>query len=161
MLPNRKNLRESPESPPSSLWFRGACDFGKNMGIIIAALLLAVALSSTAGALIRCHVRRRNRRRHSDAALEMPAAGHSAVPPTEVIPAVVFSAGEILPVVGAADCAICLLEFAAGDTVRILPNCGHGFHVRCIDVWISSQQSCPTCRKSSLPQPEMLATDGV
>ncbi|PKU87219.1 RING-H2 finger protein ATL72 [Dendrobium catenatum] len=163
MLPNRKVLGESPAAPPSSEWgpFSGAGDFGKNMGIIIAALLLALALGFTAGALIRRHLHRRNRRRHPDASLEKPTAGHLAVLPPESIPAVVFSAGEGLPSAGPAECAICLLEFTDGDAVRILPNCGHGFHVRCIDVWISSRQSCPTCRKSCLPQPERLSTDGV
>ncbi|GFP96272.1 RING-H2 finger protein atl8 [Phtheirospermum japonicum] len=30
-------------------------------------------------------------------------------------------------------CAIFLAEFAAGDEIRVLPQCGHSFHVDCID----------------------------
>ncbi|XP_022857534.1 RING-H2 finger protein ATL8-like isoform X1 [Olea europaea var. sylvestris] len=45
------------------------------------------------------------------------------------------------------DCAICLSEFAAGDEVRMLPPCDHGFHVACIDTWLESHSSCPSCRK--------------
>ncbi|WCJ44749.1 RING-H2 finger protein ATL80 [Euphorbia peplus] len=45
------------------------------------------------------------------------------------------------------DCAICLAEFAAGDEIRILPQCGHGFHVSCIDTWLGSHSSCPSCRQ--------------
>ncbi|KAH6782816.1 RING/U-box superfamily protein [Perilla frutescens var. hirtella] len=45
------------------------------------------------------------------------------------------------------DCAICLAEFAAGDEIRVLPQCGHGFHVGCIDTWLGSHSSCPSCRQ--------------
>ncbi|XP_052205363.1 RING-H2 finger protein ATL78-like [Diospyros lotus] len=44
------------------------------------------------------------------------------------------------------ECVICLSEFVAGERVRILPTCNHGFHVRCIDKWLNSHSSCPTCR---------------
>ncbi|RID56224.1 hypothetical protein BRARA_G03437 [Brassica rapa] len=46
-----------------------------------------------------------------------------------------------------AECAICLTEFAAGDELRVLPQCGHGFHVGCIDTWLGSHSSCPSCRQ--------------
>jgi len=45
------------------------------------------------------------------------------------------------------ECVICLSEFVNGDKVRILPKCNHGFHVRCIDRWLSSHSSCPKCRQ--------------
>ncbi|XP_016201329.1 RING-H2 finger protein ATL8 [Arachis ipaensis] len=46
-----------------------------------------------------------------------------------------------------AECAICLSDFAAGDEIRVLPQCGHGFHVACIDTWLGSHSSCPSCRQ--------------
>lgn len=45
------------------------------------------------------------------------------------------------------DCAICLAEYADGDEIRVLPQCGHGFHVGCIDKWLGSHSSCPSCRQ--------------
>ncbi|GFP78951.1 RING-H2 finger protein atl8 [Phtheirospermum japonicum] len=45
------------------------------------------------------------------------------------------------------DCAICLAEFAAGEEIRVLPQCGHGFHVVCIDTWLGCHSSCPSCRQ--------------
>lgn len=45
------------------------------------------------------------------------------------------------------DCAICLVEFGEGDEIRVLPQCGHGFHVNCIDPWLGSHSSCPSCRQ--------------
>ncbi|KAJ3676934.1 hypothetical protein LUZ60_002658 [Juncus effusus] len=48
--------------------------------------------------------------------------------------------------VGAADCAVCLGDFADGDLVRLLPKCGHAFHVPCIDTWLRAHVNCPLCR---------------
>ncbi|KAG2593171.1 RING-H2 finger protein ATL74-like [Panicum virgatum] len=66
-----------------------------------------------------------------------------ALPPPVVYPPEVELAG-----CGAAECAICLTEFAHGDRVRALPHCNHGFHVRCIDRWLAARQTCPTCRRA-------------
>ena len=46
-----------------------------------------------------------------------------------------------------AECAICLAEFVDGDQIRVLPQCGHGFHPTCVDTWLSSHSSCPSCRQ--------------
>lgn len=43
-------------------------------------------------------------------------------------------------------CAICLVDFSNGDKIRVLPNCAHRYHVTCIDKWLLSHSSCPTCR---------------
>ncbi|KAJ6752397.1 hypothetical protein OIU85_002794 [Salix viminalis] len=48
------------------------------------------------------------------------------------------------------DCAICLSEFLEGEGIRVLGRCNHGFHVHCIEKWLSSHSSCPTCRRSCL-----------
>ncbi|KAK4578177.1 hypothetical protein RGQ29_028354 [Quercus rubra] len=49
------------------------------------------------------------------------------------------------------ECAICLSEFVEGEGIRVLGRCNHGFHVNCIQQWLSSHTSCPTCRCSCLP----------
>ncbi|KAF0921400.1 hypothetical protein E2562_006969 [Oryza meyeriana var. granulata] len=46
----------------------------------------------------------------------------------------------------AADCAVCITELAAGEAARLLPRCGHGFHVECVDMWLRSHSTCPLCR---------------
>jgi len=48
------------------------------------------------------------------------------------------------------DCPICLSEFVEGEKLRILPGCCHSFHMDCIDAWLISNSSCPSCRKSPL-----------
>ncbi|MED6180738.1 hypothetical protein PIB30_012887 [Stylosanthes scabra] len=45
------------------------------------------------------------------------------------------------------ECVICLSDFTNGEKLRILPKCNHGFHVRCIDKWLTSHSSCPKCRQ--------------
>ncbi|XP_020232474.1 RING-H2 finger protein ATL74 [Cajanus cajan] len=44
------------------------------------------------------------------------------------------------------NCVICLADFSDGDPIRFLPKCNHYFHVICIDKWLLSHSSCPTCR---------------
>ncbi|KAL6898086.1 hypothetical protein ACP4OV_006682 [Aristida adscensionis] len=44
------------------------------------------------------------------------------------------------------DCAVCLCEFAGEDRLRLLPLCGHAFHIDCIDTWLLSNSTCPLCR---------------
>ncbi|KAI5072064.1 hypothetical protein GOP47_0012170 [Adiantum capillus-veneris] len=51
-----------------------------------------------------------------------------------------------------ADCAICLCEFVGDDQLRLLPSCGHAFHMDCIDTWLLSHSTCPLCRTMLLPE---------
>ncbi|KAL3531670.1 hypothetical protein ACH5RR_005191 [Cinchona calisaya] len=55
-----------------------------------------------------------------------------------------------------AECSICLALFQEGDKVKVLPQCHHGFHYECVDKWLSTQSTCPLCRKPIL-QPASLA----
>lgn len=54
------------------------------------------------------------------------------------------------------ECAVCLGEFEENEKLRIIPNCGHVFHIDCIDVWLQNNPNCPLCRNSisiSIPIP--------
>nr|XP_009782995.1 PREDICTED: RING-H2 finger protein ATL56-like [Nicotiana sylvestris]XP_009782996.1 PREDICTED: RING-H2 finger protein ATL56-like [Nicotiana sylvestris] len=44
------------------------------------------------------------------------------------------------------DCAICLEGFKEGELCRNLPGCGHLFHVKCVDSWLTRVLNCPICR---------------
>ncbi|MFS7990237.1 putative transcription factor C2H2 family [Helianthus anomalus] len=44
------------------------------------------------------------------------------------------------------ECAVCLGDLEDDDMVRLLPNCKHLFHVKCIDEWFVGHTSCPVCR---------------
>jgi hypothetical protein len=56
------------------------------------------------------------------------------------------------------DCAVCLCEFDAEDRLRLLPLCGHAFHLDCIDTWLLSNSTCPLCR-GVLFAPGLMAED--
>lgn len=44
-------------------------------------------------------------------------------------------------------CVICLSEVETGETVRLLPRCGHRFHAQaCVDVWLRQHNNCPICK---------------
>ncbi|KAM7512031.1 hypothetical protein LguiB_010906 [Lonicera macranthoides] len=47
-----------------------------------------------------------------------------------------------------AQCTICLGEYQEKEVLRIMPKCGHSFHLSCIDVWLRKQSTCPVCRLS-------------
>jgi len=44
-------------------------------------------------------------------------------------------------------CPICLVDYSDGDELRVLP-CGHYLHRSCLDAWLASNPSCPSCRYS-------------
>ncbi|KAE8815216.1 RING-H2 finger protein ATL66 [Hordeum vulgare] len=58
----------------------------------------------------------------------------------------------------AAQCPICLGEFAEGESVKALPRCGHCFHPECVDAWLCSHPSCPVCRGSLLADTSTIKT---
>ncbi|CAL9091502.1 unnamed protein product [Musa textilis] len=60
----------------------------------------------------------------------------------------VFLYNAIIGVKDPFDCAVCLCEFEADDKLRLLPKCGHAFHLDCIDTWLLSHSACPLCRRS-------------
>ncbi|CAI5469091.1 unnamed protein product [Closterium sp. Yama58-4] len=45
------------------------------------------------------------------------------------------------------ECAVCLGEYAAGERIKVVPACAHGFHADCIDLWLAAKTTCPICRR--------------
>ncbi|XP_052175972.1 RING-H2 finger protein ATL70-like [Diospyros lotus] len=46
-------------------------------------------------------------------------------------------------------CSICLADYKGSDMLRLLPDCGHLFHLRCVDPWLRLHPTCPVCRATS------------
>lgn len=50
-------------------------------------------------------------------------------------------------------CSICLGDYKGNDMLRVLPDCEHVFHLKCIDPWLRMNPTCPLCRTSPIPTP--------
>lgn len=50
-------------------------------------------------------------------------------------------------------CPICLGDYKGNHLLRLLPDCNHLFHLKCIDMWLRLNPTCPVCRTSPLPTP--------
>jgi E3 ubiquitin-protein ligase ATL10/75/76/77/78 len=124
--------------------------FGSSLVIIIAALLFSILCILGVNGVARCRLIYRRWRGASEASLDMdverPQIGIEKND-LKVFPTTVYRAGYPL---GALDCPICLAEFMEGEKVRVLPDCCHSFHADCIDAWLVSNASCPSCRHSLL-----------
>lgn len=133
-------------------------NFDTNMVIILAALLCALIGVLGLNSILRCALRCTR-----IFVLETPEQAAARLAATGLkkrdlkqIPVAVYRTGLNIPET-ATECPICLGEFADGEKVRVLPNCNHEFHVRCIDTWLLSHSSCPNCRLSLIQQPPAAA----
>uniref|UniRef100_A0ACD5U2T0 Uncharacterized protein n=1 Tax=Avena sativa TaxID=4498 RepID=A0ACD5U2T0_AVESA len=132
----------------------GDSAFDTNVVIILAALFFALLFAVGLNSLARCALRCGGRGGAAAADGETAAASARAARRNgggikrrvlRSLPVEVYGAGDGEDIDDV--CAICLGEFVDGEKVRVLPRCGHGFHVRCVDAWLVSHGSCPTCRR--------------
>ncbi|GAB4827698.1 hypothetical protein Ancab_034584 [Ancistrocladus abbreviatus] len=147
--PQRILLDHSNGSKVHGSYASGEANFDANMMIILAVLLCVLICALGLNSIVRCALRCVHRMAsesadETSARLAIKGLKRSAL---RQIPIVVYGMHNSRKMKGT-DCIICLGEFEEGDKVRVLPMCCHGFHVRCIDIWLLSHSSCPTCRQS-------------
>lgn len=140
---------ESPESSPEMTNVAKA-SFDSSLAIILAALLCSVLCALGVSAVVRCRLRCRRWLLVSEPSLVVGVEGaNTGIKKIDIkaLPATVYRSGFSNT---GMDCPICLAEFVEGENVRILPECCHSFHADCIDAWLVSNPSCPSCRHSLL-----------
>ncbi|CAN0865362.1 RING-H2 finger protein ATL78 [Linum grandiflorum] len=139
-----------PATPPPPPAAASDSTFDANVVMVLSVLLCALICSLGLNSIIRCALRcshlvpagQLSTTSGGSAATRLANTGIKKKA-LKTFPVVTFSDGGLNL---DAECVICLSEFAAGDRVKILPKCNHGFHVKCIDKWLGSHSSCPTCR---------------
>ncbi|ESQ39911.1 hypothetical protein EUTSA_v10001049mg [Eutrema salsugineum] len=131
--------------------YSDSTDFQANASVLLILLVSALICALSLYAAIRCFLRPTLETDDEDHKPD-PEADVSSTIPT---PTLVYSSD--LELAGAeAECAICLSEFEQGESIQVLEKCHHGFHVKCINKWLSSRSSCPTCRTSIFSQQHTL-----
>ncbi|XAR61513.1 hypothetical protein NMG60_11015958 [Bertholletia excelsa] len=132
------STRESDQSP-------AAYNVDSDFVVILAALLCALICVLGLAAVARCAWIRRISARASNRPAPSPLANKGLKKKVlNSLPKLTYAVENAAKF---SDCAICLAEFVVGDEIRVLPQCGHGFHVGCIDTWLGSHSSCPSCRQ--------------
>ncbi|KAF8759419.1 hypothetical protein HU200_010466 [Digitaria exilis] len=127
------------------------------LGVATTVLFLAsvtyIALTTLFGCLCAGGGRSSSHRRDADPS---PAAAEETKRALEEIPVVVVAVPARDPGEEAeGECAVCLGEYAAGEEVRVLPACRHGFHRECVDRWLLTRApTCPVCRATVAARPE-------
>lgn len=150
------NMNSSRES------LTGDTNFDTNMVFILAALLCALICALGFNSIVRCALRCSSHRfafeTPDDVVARLVSKKGLKKSALHQIPIVVYgSGGSGITSFAATDCPICLGEFMDGEKIRVLPKCNHGFHVRCIDTWLPSHSSCPTCRQSLLEHDQTIS----
>ncbi|KAK6150720.1 hypothetical protein DH2020_015652 [Rehmannia glutinosa] len=149
LLLNNPLYNSPPQSPPpSSTHDNNNNSFDANVVMVLSVLLCALICSLGLNSIIRCALR----------CSSLAAADSNDTGPTarlantgikkkalKTFPIICYATELKMPGLDT-ECVICLSDFALGERVRVLPKCHHGFHVRCIDKWLNSHSSCPTCR---------------
>eukprot|EP01018_Ginkgo_biloba_P028857 Gb_14788 [translate_table: standard] len=125
--------------------------FDPNIIVVLAALLCAVMAALGFNYIIRCALSctRRIVVQSSDDVAAPVAVLNTGLNKMAIkaLPTIIYAKhSQLPPQVASTDCPICLTEFAEGENIRVLPKCNHRFHIQCIDTWLLSHSSCPTCR---------------
>ncbi|KAF0902630.1 hypothetical protein E2562_018261 [Oryza meyeriana var. granulata] len=139
----------SPEQQPASSSTSPQLDY--DVVVILAAMLCALVCALGLNSMLQCVVRCTRRAVAEPVGWVEHRRANVGLKREDVValPVATYVAS---PAPAAAGCAICLSDFADGERIRLLPACGHRFHVVCIDRWLVAHCSCPTCRRRPSPE---------
>ncbi|KAI3921906.1 hypothetical protein MKX01_005595 [Papaver californicum] len=136
-------------------------NFDTNVVMVLSILLCALICALGLNSIIRCFLSCSNRVAHDSGDTPPVQSANTGIKEKalKTFPVVTYLSGLKLQGLDT-ECVICLSELAQGERVRILPKCNHGFHIKCIDKWLSSHSSCPTCRHCLIETCEKIINGG-
>ncbi|KAI3784260.1 hypothetical protein L1987_43355 [Smallanthus sonchifolius] len=148
----RTGVEAIAASPPAPSPYTVNKSFDANVVMVLSVLLCALVCSLGLNSIIRCALRcsslfRSESTTSQDSTPTRLANTGIKKKALNTFPTVRYWEGLKLPGLDK-ECAICLSDFVSEEQVKILPICSHGFHVQCVDKWLGSHSSCPTCRHS-------------
>ncbi|XP_057492803.1 RING-H2 finger protein ATL78-like [Actinidia eriantha] len=122
--------------------YPGDNSFDANVVMVLSVLLCALICSLGLNSIIRCALRCSNLVASASGNTPSARLANTGIKKKarRTFPLVNYSTGMEF------ECVICLSEFTLGERIKVLPKCHHGFHPQCIDKWLNSHSSCPTCR---------------
>lgn len=125
--------------------------FDPNLLVILAALMCALVFALCINFIVKWALRCSQMiaigySSSRDVTEEIPCSNGLDKSAIRALPTVVYAATQSQDA-GQKDCPICLADFVDGENVRVLPKCSHYFHRKCIDRWLLSHSTCPTCRQ--------------
>ncbi|XP_044961260.1 probable E3 ubiquitin-protein ligase ATL44 [Hordeum vulgare subsp. vulgare] len=161
--PSKQSPSPSPLPPPLPEHQQPAPAMAvdSDMAVILASLLCALVCILGLALVSRCACRPRRSSSSSSANQSPKGLKKKAI---DALPTVSFAAADASPKSSSSsstaaacssplECAICLAEFTDGESVRVLPRCGHNFHVVCVDAWLRTCGTCPSCRAPIVATP--------
>ncbi|XP_040381463.1 RING-H2 finger protein ATL74-like [Oryza brachyantha] len=154
-MANCSNVSSPEQQPPPP---STAPQLDYDVVVILAAMLCALVCALGLNSMLQCVVRCTRRAVADPVGWVEHRRASAGLKREDVValPVATYVASPAPAPAAGAGCAICLSDFADGERVRLLPACGHRFHVVCIDRWLVAHCSCPTCRRR--PSPEADAT---
>lgn len=140
LQPPRTNNQVDPTDP-----YSGTNGFDANVAMVLSVLLCALICSLGLNSIIKCALRCSYFMPRDPSATSGSENTGIKKKALKTFAVVNYSPNLKLPGLGT-ECVICLSDFTPGEKLRLLPKCHHGFHIRCIDKWLNTHSSCPTCR---------------
>ncbi|KAI0498733.1 hypothetical protein KFK09_019625 [Dendrobium nobile] len=138
-----------------SMWKSdGFHGFGYGMAVAMGIFLLITTVTLIIYVFFRCRNKTiRDDEHQNDAVVEAEMADvEQGIDETTLksFPKVIYGEDEVGSTANDPFCSICLLDYTDAEILRLLPDCRHIFHARCVDEWLQQHPTCPICRCTPL-----------